>query len=440
MSEKRAVTAKQAESYRAARSRGERGRIIEGVMKHTGYSHHYAGWLLRNFGKSRLVGAGDGKPVRLVVGCHNRRRAVVRPRKYGEAVKKVLVHLWDCFDQMCGKRLVATVPALLPSLVKHKVVAKGDAVHGKLSQISAATVDRLLRAERAKRRLKGISHTKPSTALKNMIPIVISSELSRDEPGHYQIDLVGHDGGNPNGHFAFTLTAVELFSGWVELNPLLNKAHRWAKEAIKAVKTRSPVPLKDLHSDSDSAFINEPVQSWCLQQNPPIPYRRGRPYHSNDTCYVEQKNGNIVRGAVGYARYETEEELKLLGELYDNLRLLINFFYPSMKLLEKKRVNGRIRKLYDEPRTPVGRLLDCPAVSWQAKRRLRSQGSTLDPFVLKSRITRTQGQLLALVRRKNMQILYPGPSYPQATERMKAQLFPHRGGVSRHGRTRKDAL
>ncbi len=428
MSEKRAVTGKQAAGYRAARSRKERCRIIEGVVKHAGYSRHYAGWLLRNFGTSRLASGGDGKPVRLVVGQRNTRQPVVRPRKYGEAVRKVLVWLWDCFDQMCGKRLVAVLPALLPTLVKHKLVAKGGVVYQRLSQISAATIDRLLRAERTKRRLKGISHTKPSTALKNMIPIVISSELSRDEPGHYQIDLVGHDGGNPNGHFAFTLTAVELFSGWVELSPLLNKANRWAKEATKAVKTRSPVPLKDLHSDSDSAFINESVQSWCLQQHPPIPYRRGRPYHSNDTCYVEQKNGNIVRGAVGYARYETEEEVALLRQLYDDLRLLTNFFYPSVKLLEKKRVNGRIRKRYDEPKTPARRLLDCPAVSWQAKRLLRSCASTLDPFVLKSRITKLQGRLLTLVRRKNMQILYPGPSYPQATERMTARLFPGRRG------------
>jgi hypothetical protein len=423
MRTKRAVTARQASSYRAARSRKLRGRIIEGVVKHTGYSWHYAGWLLRNLGKIRWVVGPEGKPVRLVVGRHKKRRPVIRPRKYGEEVKRVLIYLWDCFDQMCGKRLVAVLPAILPTLLKHKIVPRGGALYEKLKQISAATIDRLLKGERAARRLKGIAHTKPSTALKNSIPVIISSELPRDEPGHYQIDLVGHDGGDPNGHFAFTLTAVELYSGWVEINPLLNKAHRWAKQAIMAVQSRSPVTLRDLHSDSDSAFINEVVQQWCRQQQPPIPYRRGRPYHSNDTCYVEQKNGNIVRTAVGYPRYETEEEVALLGQLYEDLRLLINFFYPSVKLLEKKRVNGRIRKRYDNPQTPASRLLDCAAVHAQTKRWLRSQMEDLDPFVLKSRITRIQGQLLTLVRRKNMKIQYPGPSYPGATERLSASLF-----------------
>jgi hypothetical protein len=251
--------------------------------------------------------------------------------------------------------------------------------------------------------------------------VVISSELPVEKPGTYQIDLVGHDGGNPNGHFAFTLNAVELFSGWVEPRILLNKAQRWSKEAVKSLQIASPIRLEGLHSDNDSAFLNEPLQSWCASQG--IPYSRARPYHSNDTCYVEQKNFNIIRQAVGYARYETEQEVALIARLYDQLRLLINFFYPSMKLLEKKRVNGRIRKRYDQPRTPARRLLDCEALPAQIHRALRQELRELDPFVLKNRISRLQTQLLALVRSKNLKIQYPGPAYPQATERMGRMLF-----------------
>jgi hypothetical protein len=281
----------------------------------------------------------------------------------------------------------------------------------------------MLAQERAKRRVKGNRHTKPSNLLKNSIPIATSSEVRVQEPGHYQIDLVGHDGGNPNGQFAFSLDAVELFSGWVEPRAMLNRAHSWTKQALISVKAASPVPMKSLHSDNDSSFLNHTVQRWCAAQAPPILYRRGRPYHSNDTCYVEQKNYNIVRQALGYARYETQQEVQLIGELYENLRLLINFFYPSMKLLEKKRVRGRIRKRYDQPKTPAQRLLDCAALPAQIHRSLRQQLGTLDPFVLKGNITRIQTQLLALVRSKNMKIQYPGPSYAQARERMSRQLF-----------------
>jgi hypothetical protein len=421
MDQKRAVTGKLAAKYRGCKGRKQRSRLLGQVQELTGYNRHYAAWLLRNFGKSRLLQDAQGKPVRLVVGHRNPRRQAVRPRKYNEAVRKLLVWLWENFDQMCGKRLVALLPDVLPVLVKRQGLRKTTPVYQKLLQISAASIDRLLKDERAKRRLKGIAHTKPSSLLKSSIPIVISSELPVERPGTYQIDLVGHDGGNPNGQFAFSLNAVELFSGWVEPRILLNKAQRWCKQAVQSIHIGSPIPLRGLHSDNDSAFLNEPLQSWCTSQG--IPYSRSRPYHSNDTCYVEQKNFNIVRQAVGYARYETEEEVALIAKLYDNLRLLINFFYPSMKLLEKTRLHGRIRKHYDQPRTPARRLLECSCIPGKIKNALRRQLSELDPFVLKSQITHFQTQLLALVRCKNLRIQHPGPPDPRAKERMSRLLF-----------------
>ncbi len=420
LDQKRGVTAKQAALYRKQRRRAARSQLLDEAERLTEYNRHYAAWLLRHVGRVRVVEGPDGSLVKLVVGQHNKRRASRRPRRYDQRVKRVLLYLWECFDQMCGKRLVAVVPQMLGLLVRQGKLTKGSEVYAKLRQISAATVDRLLKEERAKRRLKGIAHTRPSTALKNSIPVVISSELRRDEPGHYQMDLVGHDGGNPNGQFAFTLTAVELYSGWVEPRILLNKAQRWAKNAVESLKNSAPVPLRSLHSDNDSAFLNEPLQSWCAAQN--IRYGRARPYHSNDTCYVEQKNYNIVRQAVGYARYETQEEVATMARLYEKLRLLINFFYPSMKLMDKKRVNGRIRKRYDKPRTPAARLLECRSVSEHTKRRLREQLATLDPMALKAQIATLQSRLLGLVRKKNLRILYPGPSDPRGRQRLKTLM------------------
>lgn len=421
MEQKRAVTGKLASKYRGSASKKQRSRMLDEVQELTGYNRHYAAWLLRNYGKRRAMKDAQGQPVQLVVGKKNKRRATQRRCTYDRAVRKEILFLWDCFDQMCGKRLVAMLPDLLPVLVRRQRIRNDEEVYEKLIRISAATVDRMLREERKKRRLKGNTHTKPSSILKSQIPILISSELNRTVAGHYQIDLVGHDGGNPNGHFAFTLNAVELSSGWIEPQILLNKAHRWAKEAIGRINTISPVPILSFHSDNDSSFLNEHLQRWCQQHN--IHYTRSRPYHCNDTCYVEQKNYNIVRQAVGYARYETEEEVALMGSLYEKLRLLINFFYPSMKLLEKHRQGARIHKTYDKPRTPFRRLLDNPAVPTSIKIKLRHKKRQLDPLLMKAQITKLQGQLLEMVRNKNMQILYPGPSYPGATEKMKKQLF-----------------
>ena len=68
-----------------------------------------------------------------------------------------------------------------------------------------------------------------------------------EEPGHYQFDLVGHDGGNTRGEFAFSLDCEELFSGWVEPRSLKNRAHRWTVQAFDDVEKKVPVKIKSIH-------------------------------------------------------------------------------------------------------------------------------------------------------------------------------------------------
>jgi hypothetical protein len=327
---------------------------LEEVVELTGYHRKYAAWMLRNYGKRRLIWVGPNESVLLVVGKKNKRRKSFRPKKYDHEVQKQIVFIWDAFG-LCGKRMKEAIPDLMPSLIRQGRIARDGEVHRKLLEISAATIDRLLAAERAAYRLKGSTLTKPSSILKTQIPIV------------------------------------------------------------------TPLPMRSLHSDNDSAFINEPLQAWCAQQG--IHYTRARPYHSNDTCYIEQKNYTIIRQAVGYFRYESEQEVALLSQLYENLRLLVNYFYPSAHLVDKSREGSRIKRVYDRPKSPFRRLLDNPAVPNTVKIKLRHGKQNLDPFQLKINITTIQDQLLRLQRKKGGALLYPGPSYPQATERMRARLF-----------------
>jgi hypothetical protein len=47
----------------------------------------------------------------------------------------------------------------------------------------------------------------------------------------------------------------------------------------------------------------------------------------------ELVNHTTVRHTVGYDRWETAQELALLESIYDDLRLYIDFFQPSLKLI-----------------------------------------------------------------------------------------------------------
>jgi len=116
---------------------------------------------------------------------------------------------------------------------------------------------------------------------------------------------------------------------------------------------------------------------------------------------VEQKNYSVVRRAVGYRRHDTEEELEVLNQLYDHLRLYTNFFQPVMKLVEKIRIGSKVKKRYDRARTPYKRAVESDFVRKQAKQAVKEEYAKLNPVKLKREITRLQERLDDLVRSKN---------------------------------------
>ena len=111
---------------------------------------------------------------------------------------------------------------------------------------------------------------------------------------------------------------------------------------------------------------------------------------------MEQKNYCVVRRAVGYLRYDTDEELGILNELYSYLRLYINFFIPVRKCISKTRQGSKTKKNYDEAKTPYRRVLECIGIDDKIKARLRCQYDGLNPAELKRKITALQNRLLKL--------------------------------------------
>lgn len=148
-----------------------------------------------------------------------------------------------------------------------------------------------------------------------------------------------------------------------------------------------------------SEFINAHLLRYCRENK--ITCTRARPYRKNDNCFVEQKNYSVVRKVVGYQRHDTEQELAVLNELYDYLRLYTNFFQPVMKLINKTRNGAKVTKRYDQATTPLQRVLESNFVPNQAKETLSQEYATLNPVKLKREIIRLQERLAELVRSKS---------------------------------------
>lgn len=320
-----------------------------------------------------------------------RRRS--RARRYTDEVQEALVTVWEASNRLCSKRLVPYLPTFVEALERCGHLELDPAIRRRLLSMSAATVDRLLYPRRHGRP-RSLSTTRPGPLLKTQIPVRTFTDWNDDRVGFLEADSVAHCGTSMSGTFLNSLVLTDIKTGWTECKALLYKDQDFVVEAFTAVRKCLPFPVLGLDTDNGSEFITSKLFAYCEQEQ--VTFTRSRPYKKNDQCFVEQKNGQIVRRLVGYDRYEGLEAARVLAELYEVVRLYVNFFQPSMRLISKARIGAKTKRIYDVPRTPYDRVLEAEEVSAASKARLRRQYRTLDPVDLLDAMKRLQDELWAL--------------------------------------------
>ena len=120
---------------------------------------------------------------------------------------------------------------------------------------------------------------------------------------------------------------------------------------------------------------------------------RSRPYHKNDSRFVEQKNATLVRAYVGQLRLDTAAQVAALNTLYDDLWTYYNLFQPVLRLVGKPIVDGKLRRQWDAAQTPYRRLLATGVLSVEQQDRLAQRYAQTNPRQLRRQIYR---QLTAL--------------------------------------------
>jgi hypothetical protein len=206
-----------------------------------------------------------------------------------------------------------------------------------------------------------------------------------------EADLVAHCGHRAEGAFLHTLVLTDVATGWTECLPLLFRTQEAVVQALGRARRLLPMPLLGLDTDNGSEFLNAELIGYCAREQ--ITFTRGRAYKKNDQCFVEQKNGSIVRHLVGYDRFEGEAAYRQLSELYRGVRLYVNFFQPSMKLSAKHRQGSRVRRSYDAAQTPYQRLVRSGVLSQDSHERLQAMHNALDPVRLLGQIGTLQDAL-----------------------------------------------
>ena len=346
--------------------------ILDEFVAATGYARKYAIQLLNH-------------PVDLKLTIER-----PRPPHYGPEVQQALHLTWNAANHICAKRLIPFLPLLVESLERHGHLHLSEECRSQLLSMSPATADRILRPYR-KQGQHGLSTTRSGTLLKKQIPIRTFQDWNEAKAGFMEADLVAHCGHQTDGSFLFTLTLTDIATGWTEFLPLLNRTQEAVVAALKRVQHLLPFSLLGIDTDNGAEFINVELMAYCEQAH--LTITLGRPRHRNDQCYVEQKNGQIVRQVVVYDRFTGELASRQLIELYRALRVYVNCFQPSMKLQTKQREGSKVRRTYDQAQTPMQRLLASDAVPPNKQQELLRVTQALDPLRLLRQLEQLQKAL-----------------------------------------------
>lgn len=389
------ITKKYAAAYEAA-SKKTKSRILDQLVEVTGWNRDHARQQLR-----RRMAQPKGRAQATVAVLDRRKNPGSR---YSYDALKVLQHVWAVAGGICGKYLAASMADWLDAMEAASDLVPGQdrysrSVRAELLKMSAATIDRHLAPVKARDPIRGKSTTKPGALLRNSLSVRKAGDEVEAEPGFFEVDTVAHCGPSLKGEFARTVNFTDMHTGWVFTTAVRNNAMVNIVAAFDQFVEAVPFMVTGIDSDNGSEFINHEVADWLQQRD--IDQTRSRPYRKNDQATVESKNNHVVRKHAFYWRYDTSEELGLLGQLWPLVSLRLNFFVPTKKPVEYATTSdGRRRRVYDSPRTPWRRVLDSGLLTDDQVTAISERVDGVNPADLTRQINQIQMRLIELSKSK----------------------------------------
>ncbi len=367
----------------------------------------------------RLINGGLGRQL----------RRKQRGRTYGPEVDDALRVISESLDYICPERLTPNLPWLATHLAAHGELETSPLLLEQLECISTSTVGRILSRIRQDGPRLPRKGPRRANSLTRDIPMK-RIPWNEPVPGHFEGDLVHHCGPSASGEYVCTLQLIDVATAWSERRAVLGRSYLVMEDAFRDILARLPFPVLELHPDNGSEFFNHHMLRFWQEIVQGVELSRSRPYHKNDNRIVEQKNATLVRAYLGHERLDTVAQTLALNRLYDKMWLYYNFFQPVMHLTEKTVIREeaqltRIKRRYDQARTPFDRLCATTAITKEHREQLQALRDRTNPRQLRQEIYDLIGDLFAL----------PG-AVPGITEDV-YQTLRHR---SHPGTTKEDSL
>jgi len=365
-------------------SRAERGRLLDEM--------------------GRVTGLHRKSLIRLMSSSLKRKpRRKQRGRTYTPDVDDALRVIAETHDYICAERLQPNLVGMATDLARHGELEVSPGLLHQLSRISVSTVRRTvnrLRQDEPRLPRKGPAQ---ANRVAREIPMK-RIPWNEQQPGHFEVDAVHHCGNSSAGHYVHTIQMVDVATGWTEQVATLGRSYRAMEDAFRRILARVPFAILEIHSDNGSEFLNDHLVRFWKEKVKGVILSRSRPFHKNDNRFVEQKNSTLVRAYLGPVRYDTAAQTNAINQLYEKMWLYYNFFQPVMRLVEKTTIPSlpaqgqplRIKRRFDQARTPFDRLCQAEAISEQQKHQLRTLREQTNPRQLRREIHQLLDHIFSL--------------------------------------------
>ena len=369
MAHKRGVFEEKKEAYWKA-DKKRRGEMLDSVVEVTGLTRKAC---IKRFRRLRT-----NDPT------HSETRG--RPRYYTRDCIAALKNVWEMGSEACGENLHPQIGEYIDIQIREKRWKHDEVATWKLRKMSRASVKVYVgRFVRTRRNFGGKSTTQKSSVI-SMVPIRMDG-WNEAEAGVTQVDTVAHCGHTNAGDFDFTVNGTDVATLWGSRRAQWNKGQEATRGSLEAMRKDSPFPWTEAHPDSGTEFINAHCVKYAAETN--LRMTRSRPYHKNDNCFVEERNGHVVRAYVGYERLDARETVDALNNLYDVLTPYLNHFIASRRIVSKERIGARWKVTREKiAKTPYHRVLEREDVAGEVKDALRFEHSKLNPATMKKQIDR----------------------------------------------------
>ncbi len=375
-------------------SKKEKARLLDELVDAVGCHRKAAVRMLRRHmapgqtqsggGTSGLDG-GPGHESGIAQGCRSGRH-----RTYEGEVVEALRMAWEATDYLCSRRLQPFLPELIPFLRRCGGQPTSDEAADELCRMSTSTIDRLLRPWRTSAARNRFSVAKPGAVIEDVALVDVFADRDDTRAGFFRVDLIRHCGAGERDVGITTLSAVDLATGWSESMASWGNVQVRIDKALDELRQRLPVALLGLECD----FITPRLRDYC--QSHRLSFRRYCSSNFGELFHPTPKSWTIARRLMGWDRYSSGEALDAMNRIYDLARLYVNFFQPTMKLVESRRHGSKARRVYAPAQTPYRRLLASGSLSEERREELAAVYETLDPIQLRQQIDENLANLRTL--------------------------------------------